>query len=818
MMSDHLKKPWWLLSLLCFIGLMALLISRANAAGEYNADGIAVTALIVTPGTGKPNDDYTVSYTIQTNRPVAFADLAAAVRDTTNADNSQLDFAHLGKPVTINGQQTFTSTRKFTHVDKYDVHIAYMLDGKTWRHVTSPAIAVKVENGPAYNADGIAVTDLSVTPGTGQPGGVYEVSYTVRTSRPVTFTDVTAAVRDSANLDNASLDFAHLSNPVVVNGTQTFTSKRSFTRTDTYAVHVAYTLDGKTWKHVADPAKVFSVSSGTVFNNDGIAITSLSVTPDNGVPNGEYSVSYVLETNRPVRFVDLTAAVRDSNKIDDGHLDFTHLEEPITVSGKKTFNSTRSFNHADTYSINVAYTLDGATWRQVKSPGATVTVAAPAPTITYNADGIAFSALSVTPGNGPAGGQYSVSYTVQTNRPVTLVDLTAAVRDASNIDDARFDFSHLEAPMVVNGKQVFSSSRKFDSAGTYKAHLAYTLDGRTWKHQSEIVSVQVTGSSTLNPTTTTGSIRSGLPFNSGINAHHEYEWKNWEKYRNRPVDVVTVFPARNAGWDGITKWTWHFDNLASFPGKLDIAIPFFPDNSGNLRDCANGAYDNQWKQFATLMVSRNRGNSYIRPAWEFNGDWFPGNMASNTNDWIGCFRKVVTAIRSVAPQVRIEWIMNGHGSKPNAPPGGNAWSVYPGDQYVDVIGIDNYDIWMPARDEVEWSVQCGGLHGPCYIIDQARARKKLFSVPEWGISNKGADGNPVTGVTSRDRPNGGDNPFFIRKMKEVLLKNADIMAHESYFTTSEKGNVNSELYKTDVGTPSPMSPNSAAQYKLLFGK
>lgn len=298
---------------------------------------------------------------------------------------------------------------------------------------------------------------------------------------------------------------------------------------------------------------------------------------------------------------------------------------------------------------------------------------------------------------------------------------------------------------------------------------------------------------------------SSLPFKNGINAHQEYEWQRWQSWTGRPVDVVTVFPTRSDGWAGFTQYTWEFDNLASFGGKMDFAIPLFPDGQSNLTDCAAGAYDDYWKQFGSLLAAHGRGSSYVRPAWEFNGDYFEGSRAGDSALWIASFRRVVNAIRSTAPGVKIEWVMNAHGSPPGYPPGGNAWSVYPGDEYVDIIGIDNYDMYPPSHNDQEWDAQCNDIHGLCYVIEQARAHHKQFCVPEWGVSNKSPNG-------------GGDNAYFITKMFNLFKDNADIMAYEAYFNDGHPDNVMSELFNIEDNKPTTINPAAAAKFLELFGR
>jgi hypothetical protein len=130
--------------------------------------------------------------------------------------------------------------------------------------------------------------------------------------------------------------------------------------------------------------------------------------------------------------------------------------------------------------------------------------------------------------------------------------------------------------------------------------------------------------------------------------------------------------------------------------------------------------------------------------------------------------------------------------------------VYPGDDYVDIIGIDSYDMYPPSHNDAEWDVQCNGIHGICHVIEEARAHHKKFCVPEWGVSNKLPNG-------------GGDNPYFISKMFDLFSANADVLEYEAYFNDSAPDNVRSELYDVQDDKPTQINPLSAARYLALFG-
>ncbi|MBL7500719.1 beta-mannanase [Frankia sp. CNm7] len=269
----------------------------------------------------------------------------------------------------------------------------------------------------------------------------------------------------------------------------------------------------------------------------------------------------------------------------------------------------------------------------------------------------------------------------------------------------------------------------------------------------------------------------------------------WEQFRGSKVNVVHGYAARD-NWQNMTN-PWMGSAFAGFSGQLVISQPFWPTGGGDFNSCANGSYSEQWKQFGRYLVNIGRPSTIVRLAWEFNGDWFPWSV-SNTNPdtWKRCFQQVVSAIRSTDPQVRIDWTMNRHSGQP--------YEVYPGDSYVDIVGVDVYDMWPQSVDEAGWASQCNSSAGLCDVIRFAKQHGKQFSVSEWGVVGKSDTGAGRAGQA------GGDNPFFIKKMYDTFKANAGDLAYETYFNSAEANNVHSSLLNPNE------NPNAASTYASLW--
>ena len=270
--------------------------------------------------------------------------------------------------------------------------------------------------------------------------------------------------------------------------------------------------------------------------------------------------------------------------------------------------------------------------------------------------------------------------------------------------------------------------------------------------------------------------QSGLPWKSGAHVANELDKHvAFGEWRGRPNDIINIFTDRSS-WEGIIQPGWPIDNMIGFHGQLVISQPLWPKGQGDSAACACGTYDDYWKTFGSWLVKKNRADSIIRLGWEGNGDfmyWSVTDEDLRTGNWKTCWRRVAKAIKSTNPRAVLEWTINGHGS---ATYGGHKPydvyahpNVYPGDDVVDIVGIDSYDHYPPVSN-VGWekhSVAQGA--GICDTIAFARRHGKKFAVGEWGIAGRDA------------KNGGGDDTAFIQKMYDSFVANSDLMAYEGYY-------------------------------------
>jgi beta-mannanase len=224
---------------------------------------------------------------------------------------------------------------------------------------------------------------------------------------------------------------------------------------------------------------------------------------------------------------------------------------------------------------------------------------------------------------------------------------------------------------------------------------------------------------------------------------------------------------------------------------MAFGVAMLPEDvSGvSLQACAHGAYDGHWRRFGRIIVHYGLGHSIIRLGWEFNGNWYIW-QATQPKVWARCWRRIVTSARITAPKLRWDWNVSRGISPGLADPA----QAYPGNAYVNMIGVDSYDWWLPATTATGWQSQLNGTQGLNYWLRFAEAHGKRLSVPEWG--------NVSSGVSV-----GGDDPQYVRDMRTFFAANAPHIAFEANFQGVSTGG----SYGPDTTVP-----KAAAAYRAGF--
>ncbi|NBM20329.1 hypothetical protein GUY61_33275 [Streptomyces sp. GC420] len=152
---------------------------------------------------------------------------------------------------------------------------------------------------------------------------------------------------------------------------------------------------------------------------------------------------------------------------------------------------------------------------------------------------------------------------------------------------------------------------------------------------------------------------------------------------------------------------------------------------------AIGLYDQHFRQLAARLVALGVPDTVIVLGWEMNGTTYTHRCGPAPELWKAYWRRIVTAMRSVAGAgFRFDFA-------PNRGADAVPWTrCYPGDDTVDIIGMDSYD--QPPGTTFE--EQVNAPYGLRDHVAFAKAHRKPVSYPEWGLFRH------------------GDNPEYMRGM------------------------------------------------------
>lgn len=300
-----------------------------------------------------------------------------------------------------------------------------------------------------------------------------------------------------------------------------------------------------------------------------------------------------------------------------------------------------------------------------------------------------------------------------------------------------------------------------------------------------------------------GKPRSGLPWHSGIwtgNGMSASRSIAAERWAGRAFDFTTVYPGYNT-WAEMADSSWLTREMAGYKGRLVVGLPLLPNNrKGQWSDVTSGRYDHVFRQIARDLKAGGRGDAAIRVGLEANGDWFAwGATYATAPQFRAAFQRVVKVMNAESPRLTFWFDTSAGFGLVGQRSRMDALSVlYPGDKYVDGISMDHYDFWeLTAKNTLSWSKALKPTKGPG-LADAAafaRAHKKGFAVPEWGVHGASFGG--------------GDNPFFIQKMHAFFMANRDILVYECYF------NEPMSYIKNAIFSPVQM-PKSSAAYLRYF--
>ncbi|HVV75027.1 MAG TPA: glycosyl hydrolase [Mycobacteriales bacterium] len=284
---------------------------------------------------------------------------------------------------------------------------------------------------------------------------------------------------------------------------------------------------------------------------------------------------------------------------------------------------------------------------------------------------------------------------------------------------------------------------------------------------------------------------------SGVYAGHgPAPDESFAKWRGTAIQTATDFMGsgtwQQIGHPFLLSLAWRTDHAL----RLVLSVPEWPSSGGSLSEVASGTDDRYFHALGTTLVDEGRADTFIRLGWEFNTPFFRWQVKTPADaaDYAEAWRHVVNAMRSV-PGQHFQFVWN-----PDLADGGVDPALgYPGDSYVDDIGLDVYDR-SQRPDETpaqRWDGLVHAKYGLQWVTQLASAHHKSLAFPEWGLVH---DSDVQTA--------GEDDPLFIRNMHSWFESHNT--AFEDYFdATSAHG--------AEFDLEGDAFPKAAATYRQLFG-
>lgn len=243
---------------------------------------------------------------------------------------------------------------------------------------------------------------------------------------------------------------------------------------------------------------------------------------------------------------------------------------------------------------------------------------------------------------------------------------------------------------------------------------------------------------------------------------------------------------------------------ATFNESMDVAVG--PPTWSGWAAEATGIHDSFWtSMFAALATKRaGKGTTYVRPWWEFNGDWFDHSVRNSTDiaNFKTAWDRMAGIARTQFPDVKL-MIGAASSSGGTRPAVADCWPT----AAVDVLSIDFYNAWPWVTTQAGFDDKIENGAGANSLEDLRRLAQSKgvpIAISEW--SNQGKVQPASTG-------GGGESPGFIDSFYAWCTAHAGTGAGQLLYEVLF--NLWDDQYSFYISTgANPLQPLTAAQYKL----
>ena len=199
------------------------------------------------------------------------------------------------------------------------------------------------------------------------------------------------------------------------------------------------------------------------------------------------------------------------------------------------------------------------------------------------------------------------------------------------------------------------------------------------------------------------------------------------------MNTYVDYTLPEADWVSQSQWaasSWAADSWAASEIPA-IGIPMASQGENadtSFKNIISGGEDSIFNGIFQTWANAGFKDFYIRPGWEMNGNWFPWSVtSSNAADFVAAFQHIANLAHAFSgATIQVVWNPNVGASA--VPPA----QIYPGNQYVDVVGLDTYG---PPYDSGNPPGNTSTDPNTFTLLDAlavAKANVKPFAIPETG--------------------------------------------------------------------------------------
>jgi len=281
-----------------------------------------------------------------------------------------------------------------------------------------------------------------------------------------------------------------------------------------------------------------------------------------------------------------------------------------------------------------------------------------------------------------------------------------------------------------------------------------------------------------------GATISGEPYGQVGNAPANTQaWDLFERHAGRKIAIL------NQGQLWAT-----FDKAEVDATHARGAIPLVTMGLAgtSIEEVAAGGQDAAIKKWA--QEAKAWGHPFLfAPWWEMNGAWYAWGREPKFIDAWRRFHKIVT--EQGATNVTWTWVVNSIWDDPASDP----TSYYPGDAYVDWIGLDSYNWGRNPAQPDRW------------------INPEQTITPTLELMRKAAPTKPVVIVETASSEYGGNKPDWIREMLSGYLPHHPEIRAFLWFNWNFAKGDNRADWPIESSAPAQQSFRKAIQSSLFVG-